>query len=59
MEKEYSEIAFLDNRHVYGGLRGDKLTNLLGIHYMGITEILDKYVRTYEVEKLEKFIEIK
>ena len=59
VEKEYSEIAFLDNRHVYGGLRGDKLTNLLGIHYMGITEILDKYVRTYEVEKLGKFIEIK
>lgn len=59
VEKEYNEMAFGDNRHVYGGLKGDRLTKLLGIHYMDITEILDKYVRTYEVEKLGKNTEFK
>ncbi|MCM1236720.1 MAG: sugar nucleotide-binding protein [Ruminococcus flavefaciens] len=59
IEKEYDEIAFLDNRHVYGGLRGDKLADLLGIQFMNIAEILDKYVSTYEGEKSGKFIEFK
>lgn len=46
VEKEYGEINFTDNRHVYGGLRGEKLADLLDIHYMNLTEILNKYVST-------------
>lgn len=48
VEKEYDEIAFVDNRHVYGGLKGDKLVGLLEIQFMNMTEILDKYVSTYK-----------
>lgn len=43
-EKEYSSISFLDNRHIYGGLNGDKLERILKIEYKSINDILDKYV---------------
>lgn len=46
LEKEYDQISFLDNRHIYGGLKGEKLARLLGIHYMNTKEILDKYVKS-------------
>ncbi|NBJ97514.1 NAD-dependent epimerase/dehydratase family protein [bacterium 1xD8-48] len=48
MEKEYGKFDFWDNRHIYGGLRGDKLTHLLGMQYLTIIEILEKYLHSYE-----------
>ena len=48
IEKEYNEFSFLDNRHIYGGLNGNKLANILDVHYMSIEEILDKYVSTWD-----------
>ena len=54
VEKEYSDIPFLDNRHIFGGLRGGKLAGLLGIRYMGIDEILNKYKSTYDKVQLEE-----
>lgn len=52
IEKEYDDIPFLDNRHIYGGLNGEKLAHLIGIHYMSIKDILDKYSSTYKGELL-------
>lgn len=51
VQKNYNEIPFLDKRHIYGGLKGDKLADMLGFHYMDIGEILDQYISTYEREK--------
>ena len=48
VEKEYDDIPFLDNRHVYGGLNGKKLEDLLEIRYMNLDEILNRYANTYE-----------
>ena len=48
VEKDYENISFLDNRHVYGGLNGKKLADLLEIHYMNLEEILSRYIITYE-----------
>lgn len=53
VEKSYKEIPFLDKRHVHGGLNGTKLETLLGISYMGLEEILDRYAYTYERRKIE------
>ncbi len=47
-EKEYSDLSFLDNRHIYGGLNGNKLADLLGIHYMSIDNMLNEYNKTYK-----------
>lgn len=52
-EKEYDDIPFLDKRHIHGGLNGSKLAGLLGIPYMNIDEILDRYVYMYEGRKHE------
>jgi dTDP-4-dehydrorhamnose reductase len=46
-EKEYDEMPFLDNRHIYGGLNGEKLIQLLKISFLNIDEILNKYAATY------------
>ncbi len=48
VEKEYYEMDFLDNRHVYGGLDGSKLEKILGIKYMSISDILNRYIETYK-----------
>lgn len=53
VEKEYDSIPFVDNRHIRGGLKGDKLAALLGIHFMNTAEILDRYISTYERERHE------
>lgn len=45
-EKTYSNMTFLDSRHIYGGLRGDRLEKLLGIKYLSTAEILGKYVES-------------
>lgn len=50
LEKEYKEMSFLDDRHIYGGLKGNKSVDLLGIHYMGLNEILYRYFKTYQKE---------
>lgn len=50
VEKEFDEISFLDNRHIYGGLNGKKLSDLLGIRYMEIHEILDLYRSSMQKE---------
>lgn len=47
MEKECSDISFLDNRHIYGGLRGDRLGELIKIKYKSITDILNEYMNSY------------
>lgn len=46
IEKDYLDFAFEDKRHIYGGLCGDRLRDILKIHYMDTTEILDKYANT-------------
>ncbi len=51
IEKEYADIPFWDNRHIFGGLNGNKLAGILGIHYMDIDSILNKYSRTYNGRK--------
>ena len=48
VEKEYDDFPFLDNRHIYGGLKGNKLVNLLEIRYMDIDSMLNKYRNTYK-----------
>lgn len=50
VEKDYDDISFLDNRHVYGGLNGKKLADLLEFHYMNLEEILNRYANTYETK---------
>lgn len=50
-EKEFHDMPFYDNRHVYGGLKGNKLADLLEIHYMDIVEIMDRYADTYRRER--------
>lgn len=51
VEREYSEMQFLDNRHIYGGLDGNKLANLIEIDYMNIADILKHYMETYRKRK--------
>lgn len=46
-EKLYEEIPFCDNRHILGGLNGNKLESLLGIHYTDLQKMLDNYYETY------------
>lgn len=46
VEKNYTEIPFLDRRHVYGGLDGRKLASLIGIKYMSTSNILSRYLET-------------
>lgn len=50
LEKEYEDIPFFDNRPIYCGLNGSKLANLLGIKYMSLEDMLNKYAATI-VEK--------
>lgn len=57
IEKEYEDISFLDNRHIYGGLRGERLKNVLGINYMDTKNILDRYMESYERESKEEKID--
>lgn len=47
VEKEYEMFSFADNRHIYGGLKGDKFADLTGTSYMGIAEILNRYIDTF------------
>ena len=47
-EQEYSEMNFLDNRHIYGGLSGGKLEKLIGIKYLSITDIMENYLESAE-----------
>ncbi len=47
-EKEYDELPFSDHRQILGGLRGDRLNQLLGLHFLDIEEILEKYQQSYE-----------
>ena len=47
LEMEYENFKFLDHRHIHGGLRGDRLAGLLGMKYMDIETILDRYKRSY------------
>ena len=42
-EKQYSEIPFIDFRHIYGGLDGSKLAELISFQYMGTKEIIERY----------------
>lgn len=46
-EKEFEDISFLDNRHIYGGLRGDKLAQILNMKYQNLDEILNRYIETF------------
>ena len=47
VEKEYAEFSFLDNRHIYCGLNGNRLAGMLKMTFQSIDEILDRYSRTY------------
>ncbi len=44
IEKEYSSMSFLDNRHIYGGLKGDKIGEVLGLEYKDLEDILERYI---------------
>jgi dTDP-4-dehydrorhamnose reductase len=46
-EKEYSEFQFVDNRSVYCGLNGERLSRLLKFKFLNNEEILNKYVAAY------------
>lgn len=46
VEKEYTEIPFLDSRHIFGGLDGRKLASLIGIKYVSTSDILNRYLET-------------
>lgn len=47
-EKSYIDMHFLDNRHIFGGLNGSKLKQRVGINYKSVSEILDKYLETFD-----------
>lgn len=47
VEKECVDFSFIDNRHIYGGLKGKKLADLLHIRYMDTMDILNKYYASY------------
>lgn len=48
-------MNFIDNRHIFGGLNGEKLASMLGIDYMSIDDILNKYKNTFEKNKTVNF----
>lgn len=52
IEKEYDEMPFLDKRHIYGGLNGDKLADELDMKFMDIGEIMDRYADTFDTVKM-------
>lgn len=47
-EKEFKEISFLDNRHIYAGLNGEKITNLIDLNYQNLDTIIEKYSKSYQ-----------
>jgi dTDP-4-dehydrorhamnose reductase len=53
-EKEYGEIPFLDNRHIFGGLNGEKLENIIGFKFKNIKEMLNTYCESQIIRKIEK-----
>lgn len=46
VEKEYDEFLFLDNRHIYSGLNGNRLAGMLRMEFQSIDEILEQYSKT-------------
>ena len=46
-EKDYSEIPFLDNRHIRGGLEGKHLQEILHNYYLNLDEIMDHYAQSF------------
>lgn len=54
IEKEYDDIPFLDNRHIYGGLNGEKLAGLLNAQFSNTMQILDRYIDTYKMKNTFK-----
>ena len=44
IEKEYDEMAFVDNRHVYGGLNAQKIENELDYSFVEVDEIVSRLV---------------
>lgn len=46
VEREYSDMSFLDNRHIYGGLKGDRIGKMLGMEYKTIEDIMNKYLQS-------------
>jgi len=47
-EKDIKEISFVDNRHIYGGLNGDKLADIIKIKYQSIDEMIKNYLKSYK-----------
>lgn len=45
-ENEYESMSFVDNRGIYGGLRGDRLAQILDMRYKSVTDILDSYYQS-------------
>lgn len=48
-EKEFEEMPFMDNRHIYAGLNGEKLSKILEINYQNLNVIMDRYGETYKL----------
>ncbi len=46
-EKEYSEIPFVDNRHILAGLDGKYLQNILHNSYHSLDEIMECYAQSF------------
>ncbi len=46
-EKDYSEIPFLDNRHIRGGLDGNRLQKIIHNSYRSLDEIMDCYAQSF------------
>lgn len=53
-ERSYSEISFLDNRHIYGGLHGGKLEQIVKLSYKSTSDILDEYVKSVDMKAIEE-----
>lgn len=46
-EKDYSEIPFLDNRHIRGGLSGTYLQGILHKSYLNLDDIIEHYAQSF------------
>lgn len=48
-EVEFSEMGFMDNRHIKGGLDGTKLSKELNLEYKDLDTIIKNYINTLTV----------
>lgn len=57
IEKDILDMNFLDNRHIFGGLNGKKLADILEINYLEVDDILNKYMKTLDKKRFVDFVQ--